>query len=339
MQIILDKLKEYLDVPAVTKFSEPFLKHLYHDFSKFEDYETILSNGLLVVRKKGGNRNKIFSVHIDRLGLVQNENGQVEHSNFWGKRKYNIPIETRIEIFDKMAYSFKDEIFVPYNLVHGELRTYPEVRVKYVKTDFVNYQMNFIFNNHDYFKDQKDVAFMLKNNFFFDGYFIGGQIDNAINAAILYRLVKDGFDGVLLFTCSEEIGLSWKHINDYLEDSQTQNPKLIVLDTTPYPNSTYFKSGKIVLRRGDSHAKFDEEFFTKLRGLIRQEKMSYAVKVMKGRTELGRLVKHTDGKYNGATLQIPTTNYHSNNEMTNLKCLKNFYKFLRLVSEDDSLFE
>ena len=338
MRLILEKLKEYLDIPAVTNFSEPFLKYLYKDFSKFSDYELILSKNLLVVRKKENRSNKFFSAHIDRLGLVLSSKG-VEHSNFWGKREYNIKIETGLEIFDRMAIAFNEEHFIPYNEIYDELRKYTNVKVKYVKTDFVKYFMEFIFyNNNNNFKGKKNLAFMLENNFFFDGKFIGGQIDNAISVACLYKLIKDGFDGTVLFTCREEIGLSWKYIEEYFKEENLNVKNLIVLDTTPYPSSSDFENGKIIFRRADSNGKFNIAFIDKLKAYAKDQEIPYAIKVPRGKTELGRLVEFTNGNFNGATIQIPSTNYHSNKEMTNVKCLKNYYKFIKLISNKEELF-
>jgi hypothetical protein len=47
-----------------------------------------------------------------------------------------------------------------------------------------------------------------------------------------------------------------------------------------------------------------------------------------GKTELGHFVDETEGRYNGATVQLPTTNYHSNHETTSELAIENFYKAL-----------
>ena len=47
-----------------------------------------------------------------------------------------------------------------------------------------------------------------------------------------------------------------------------------------------------------------------------------------GITELGHIVDKTNGRYNGATVQLPTTNYHSNHETTSELATENFYKTL-----------
>ena len=47
-----------------------------------------------------------------------------------------------------------------------------------------------------------------------------------------------------------------------------------------------------------------------------------------GSTELGRLVLETSGEWNGATLQIPTTEYHTSYETTSRGCIESFYRLL-----------
>ena len=48
-----------------------------------------------------------------------------------------------------------------------------------------------------------------------------------------------------------------------------------------------------------------------------------------GKTELGRVIQHTGGRFNGATVQLPTTDYHSNHETTSELALSNYYEALK----------
>ena len=48
-----------------------------------------------------------------------------------------------------------------------------------------------------------------------------------------------------------------------------------------------------------------------------------------GKTELGRVIQHTSGRFNGATVQLPTTDYHSNHETTSELALSNYYEALK----------
>ena len=50
-----------------------------------------------------------------------------------------------------------------------------------------------------------------------------------------------------------------------------------------------------------------------------------------GKTELGRIIQHTDGRFNGATVQLPTTNYHTNHETTSELAVNNYYNALKAI--------
>ena len=56
-----------------------------------------------------------------------------------------------------------------------------------------------------------------------------------------------------------------------------------------------------------------------------------------GSTELGRLVEGTEGKWNGATVQIPTLMYHTSNETTTSQAIENYFLFLRSILVEDKI--
>ena len=71
---ILAKTEEYLQVPSVVRFEQPSMEHLAEDFSK-PDYEVEQRDRILVVSKKGSKNPKIITCHIDRHGIVVNQDG------------------------------------------------------------------------------------------------------------------------------------------------------------------------------------------------------------------------------------------------------------------------
>ena len=50
-----------------------------------------------------------------------------------------------------------------------------------------------------------------------------------------------------------------------------------------------------------------------------------------GRTELGRLIAHTQGEVTGTTLQIPTTGYHTTRETASLQSISSAIRVLRTL--------
>ena len=107
---------------------------------------------------------------------------------------------------------------------------------------------------------------------------------------------------------------------------------MIVLDTSPYPNTSAAEQQQVVLRRQDANGMFAREITQELEHRCKQLGISYSHKdayveslnqrrskpLSLGRTELGRLVVATNGMINGTTLQIPTTGYHTTSETASL---------------------
>ena len=117
------------------------------------------------------------------------------------------------------------------------------------------------------------------------------------------------------------------------------------MDTTPYNDSRAIDEGLVVLRNKDENGIFNPDLVKRLRSACDQDRIKYQFKdeiiemqnarlpegkepIDLGKTELGRIVQHTNGKYNGSTLQLPTTNYHTNHETTSEKALENYYQTL-----------
>jgi len=87
LQKVISKTDEYLNVPSVVRFEQPFLDHLADDFNH-PGYDVDKQYRILVVRKKGLRSPKIMTVHIDRHGIVINEQGNPEYAAFNAKRHY-----------------------------------------------------------------------------------------------------------------------------------------------------------------------------------------------------------------------------------------------------------
>ncbi len=154
-----------------------------------------------------------------------------------------------------------------------------------------------------------------------------GQLDNTLSAAMAVELLASGFDGTVLFTCGEEAGRSWQGLASWFDRPSTQ---LIVLDTSPFDDAGPVERAAAVLRHADAGAEFDRSMTNRLADaadrvgvepLWKDEILSGAGRPL-GRTELGRLIAETAGRASGSTLQIPTTDYHTNRECTSLTAIE-----------------
>ena len=322
-QRIITKLGEYLRKPSVVGYEQFFKHYLAEDFLR-EGYEVEEQEKLVIVRKKNTQSDKIITAHIGRQGLLVNAKQEFEYATFCQSPKEH-------HLSDSIGKRFLGEIMYAYNeqgekLAQGKVEHFTETErllfdVEIMKTLPVGTPIAYLSK-----LVQKEGR-------------LSAQIDNVISVAVAYQLVQDGFDGTLLLTTEEETGKSWKHILHYLQDNNISTQQIITLDTSPYDNNHAIDEGVVVLRNRDESGMFNTQLVEQLGGKLEKADVPYEMKdevLLKekkhlGRTELGRIVRETNGKYNGATIQIPTIHYHTNYETTSEKALMNYYKALRLV--------
>jgi len=175
-----------------------------------------------------------------------------------------------------------------------------------------------------------------------DGY-LSAQLDNVLSVAMVIHLYRQGFQGTALFTAQEEAGRSWRYALTWFQRQQIWTDRLVVLDTSPYASREAAETQDVVLRRKDANGAFSvsmtEELVTRCERLgirysfkdayVEALNVTRAKPLSLGRTELGRLVAATEGKINGTTLQIPTTDYHTTNETTSIRSVQAALRLLR----------
>jgi len=176
---------------------------------------------------------------------------------------------------------------------------------------------------------------------------LAGQLDNPVSIAALRVAAEHGLGGTILVTAEEEIGRSAGHMLDWAQGGGLQPTRdLIVCDTTPFNDGAAALAGAVILRRRDATASFDADQISRLEqaagsvgapmifkdSFIEREndarsRRGQPAKSM-GLTELGRITAASKGAYAGATLQLPTFNYHTNRESTTPRALTAFVKTL-----------
>jgi hypothetical protein len=161
---------------------------------------------------------------------------------------------------------------------------------------------------------------------------LSAQLDNILTAAMLVHIFRCGFEGTGFFTAQEEAGRSWRFLYEWFRRAGLTTDRLLVLDTSPFADRAAADAQQVVLRRRDAHAPFNAAMVDDLEAVCRRRSASYLFKdalvqqqnserakegkspLSLGSTELGRLAAASSGKINGATLQVPTTGYHTPNE-------------------------
>ncbi len=164
---------------------------------------------------------------------------------------------------------------------------------------------------------------------------IAAQLDNVLSAAIILSLFRSGFQGTALFTAQEEAGRSWRYALQWFQRQRLETDRLLVLDTSPFPTHEAAESQDVVLRRKDATAPFADALTDELEQHCRDLDVTYRYKdayveeqnlgrekpLSLGRTELGRLIAASEGRITGATLQTPTTGYHTASETASLDAI------------------
>lgn len=340
-QAILDKLGGLLKVPGVVGFEKPLTNYIKSLCEKCYDYETEINGGLIVVKKKNSNSKKILSIHIDRHGLVYTK-GQYRYSAFEQLKNHGSLVEAEESVFEKVASRYIGETFYAYNSETGE-----KIAEGKVKGSKYNFEEKYVSFDIEGLNLEEGTPLALVSNITYTNDYFSSQIDNSISVAVAIQLLEDGFDGMVVFTVEEEIGLSWKYLSEYLKNNTLLTKELIVLDTSPYKYVHAIDNGLVVLRNRDEEGIFNEELTKSILSVCKKHKIPYEFKdeVIKktneeleeqgldpkkfGHTELGRIVENTNGLINGATIQLPSVDYHTNNETSSMKSLANYYKLLR----------
>lgn len=346
MQIdtIIAKTIEYLAVPAVVGHEFPFLMYLKNDFERL-GYNTSISEGVLAVYSDEDPYNRIISAHLDRHGLISIGEGEYAYAAQYMKEiKYGEVNNSSQKELNSIKERFEGEVVFAYDsksgkwLGQGQIQTC-QACLKSGDAVFHVPHMKHLEQNTPlaYARSAKE-----------EGEYFKGQIDNAISLGTMYAVLKEGYKGTFLLTAEEEIGKSWVNIARWLEEMDMQRDDLIILDTSPYKTMTIIDQGALVLRRRDKSGEFNTALVDKLAQRCQDLEIPYQIKDEAllaegkqikdlGSTELGRLVLETEGKWSGATVQIPTVLYHTSNETTSRACIRNYYNFLRSAFVTDPL--
>ena len=338
------RLSRILKIPSVVRFEQPLLDFL-EDYcvKRYSKYEVKQTDRLLIIKRKNTVSKKILSAHIDRQGFVVNEEGNLEYASFNARNYYGDKISSDEYVFKKAVSRYIGEEVFAYDPVTGdELSSGKIIGGRY---DFKNKQVIYFTKGFPLLAEGTPIA--LRSKLIMQKNYLYSQIDNAISIAVILQLMEDGFDGTIIFTTEEEIGFSWKHLRDYFEENKIITKELIVLDTTPFKYVHAMDRGQILLRNRDETGIFNKELVEQVAVICQDNNIPYAFKdelvreqniyrkennlekKSYGHTELGRLVENTDGKINGITIQIPSVNYHTNQEMTSFESLSNYYLLLK----------
>tara|TARA_B100000508_G_scaffold140801_1_gene143526 strand:- start:1558 stop:2613 length:1056 start_codon:yes stop_codon:yes gene_type:complete len=341
-ELIINKTLEYLKVPAVVGHEKLFMDYLEKDL-KALNLTTDKYRRLLAVH---GNEpfSAILCAHIDRHGLISlGSEEYVYAAKYIKEMTYNENDQLSEEVHRNIIRRFEGERVFAYDpktgdkIGEGVIEAYPEL---------VDGQAIFYVQAMMEIADSIPLAYAREAHI--EDNWLKGQIDNVISIGAIYQLFKDGFQGTVLFATEEEIGKSWMHIVSYLKKEKIKTQDILVLDTSPFTESKQVEEGHIILRNRDFSEEFSVSLVERLKerceklGLVYTFKDEFLLSEGKmteqlGSTELGRLIQGSKGLWSGASIQIPTLQYHTSSETTTVKAIENYYKFLRNILIEDQL--
>ena len=342
LESFLDILKQLIRTPAVVGAEHPFFMTIKRELEELKVGVTYYE-GLLVATGDDPNSGFI-SAHSDRHGLICTGPNEFQYAAFIAQNRGDLTGDSiSEELLDNITDRFESELVQAYEPWSGCYLGLGEIKNSYICQKRGN--LVFEIAGLEHLQPHTPVAFMdkLKHE---DG-FISAQLDNVLSVAMIIHLYAKGYRGTAFFSAAEEAGKSWRFMLEWFRRFDVHTDRLLVLDTSPYPDKESMLKQQLVLRDRDAHAKFNKEFKDEITKICKKEKIRYhykdrfikalnkqnGTKRSIGRTELGRVIKNSQSYINGTTLQIPTIGYHTINETASLesvaaglKVLKQLYK-------------
>ncbi|MCB1533017.1 MAG: hypothetical protein KDJ35_09140 [Alphaproteobacteria bacterium] len=343
IESIIAKTMEYLSIPSVVGFEHFFMHFLQNDFEKL-GLQAVEYPGLLEVRGSDPNA-AIICAHIDRHGLVSLGDGEYAYAaQYIREIKYGEPHKSSQKELKAIAKRFKDERVFAY---HPETNArLGEGTISVCETCIDEGDSIFYVNNIE--KLDADIPVAYARTARAENNQIRGQIDNTLSIGVVYALFKAGFQGTAYLTTEEEIGKSWVHISNHLESENIETKDLIVIDTSPYLDHSPLREGTVIFRNRDRFSIFNSNLTERFVNRCEKLGIPYQIKDIDlmaagkeieelGSTELGRLISERDARWSGTTVQVPTTMYHTSNETTTRRAIRNYFRFLKNILIDDPI--
>lgn len=341
----LDLLKQLIRQPAVVGAEHSFYQVIKRELDEV-GVRVSMFEGLLVAEGSDPASLRI-SAHVDRHGLVCTGPNEFQYAAYVARNRGDLTGNSISEqTYQTMAGRFGGNPLHAYEPWSGVYLGTGTIRTSYL----CERRGNIIFETEGlgHLLPGTPVAYL--DRLVQAGDQISAQLDNVLSVAVLIHLFRQGFQGTAFFTSQEEAGRSWRFLWEWFQRYDISTDRLLVLDTSPFPDRAQADSQDVVLRRRDTHAAFAPGLVSELERVCKQLKFTYLFKDewmertneerakqgiaprSIGSTELGRLIVASGGTIQGATLQIPTTGYHTPRESARLTSVFGCIDILRVLA-------
>lgn len=338
---LLDTLKLLIRHPSVVSAEHSFFRVLQREL---EDIGVTVTwyEGLLVAQ--GNNPDaRYMSAHIDRHGLICTGPNEFQYAAYIASNRGDlIGNSVSEQTFTTLSERFRGATVTAYEPWSGVYRGKGKIKHAYMCPQRGN--IVFEVEGLEHVVAGTPVAFQ-DHVRVRDGR-LSAQLDNVLSAAVLVSLFRAGYQGTAFFTAQEEAGRSWRFVLEWFQRFNKTTRELIVLDTSPYATTEEADEQLVVLRRRDANGEFEPETVQRLQAVCDQLGISYGYKddyiyrknqqrqtegkslYSLGSTEMGRIVSSSKGLLQGATLQVPTTGYHTTEETASIASCEALMKIL-----------
>ena len=341
----IDLLKSLIRQPSVVGAEHAFFRVLQRELE--ERGATVTWYEGLLVAQGSEPDSAMFSAHIDRHGLICTGPNEFQYAAFVaGHRSDLLGNSVSEKLMLKIVDRFQSLPVMAYEPWSGAYRGTGTITGAYV----CEYRNNLIFEvkGLEHLVAGTPVAF--RDQLCISDGILSAQLDNVLTAAHLVHLFSLGFQGTAFFTAQEESGSSWRYLLEWFRRFNGATDRLIVVDTSPYPDRVSAERQQVVLRRRDVNAAFNPDTTAMLESLCQAHNIGYSLKDVYieelnrqaaargqepqslGSTELGRIIAASNGFVQGTTLQIPTTGYHTMEESTSVASNEAFSQLLSMIA-------
>ena len=344
-QGLFDILKILVRHPSVVGAEHSFFRVLQRELEE-RGAKVTWYDGILVAQGEDPSSTKL-SAHIDRHGLICTGPNEFQYAAFIsGRRSDLLGNSVSEQLMAKVADRFRGVKVFAYEPWSGSYSGAGTVQGAYV----CEHRNNLIFEVEglEHLVAGTPVAF--SDLLTVEDGFLSAQLDNVLTAAHLVYLFEHGFQGTAFFTAQEESGSSWRYLLEWFRRFGQRTDRLLVVDTSPFPDRESADRQEIVLRRRDANAAFHAGTTDAIEERCKSLGISYLFKdafieernrtvaaagerpASLGSTELGRIVVAGGGLVQGTTVQIPTTGYHTMHESASLRANSAFHRLLLSVA-------
>ncbi|MHC3994391.1 peptidase M42 [Thiomicrolovo sp. ZZH C-3] len=340
-EAFLDTLKYLVRRPSVVGAEHPFFLTLKRELDEL-GIDTTLYEGVLFAKGRRPGSGTL-SAHIDRHGLICTGPNEFQYAAFLTQNRADLIGNSVAEqTMNTISERFAGQAVQAYEPRSGTYLGLGTIEKAYICPRRNN--LIFEVQGLEYLLPGTPVAYVdsLRNS---DG-MLSAQLDNVISAALILHLYRCGYEGSAFFTAQEESGKSWRFVLEWYRRFDGETDRLLVLDTSPFPDRETADAQDIVLRYRDANAPFNRAFTEEIAGRCDRLGIRYGFKdryieaqnaaavatggtaSSLGSTEMGRLA--AEGTLQGTTLQLPTTGYHTASETVRTESVR---KMLALLTD------